>query len=136
MLEPDPEHEETPKSETEAIQLSDLHAKLYVSENGWDAHIWTGSANATTRVSAERRISRRAGRSGKRFGIDALMEPQKGEVRFINLLEEADRFVASEPEESAVEALERRLEEIRESLATALLEAHVSKPTRKRSTSN
>ncbi len=127
MLEPDPETEETPNSETEAIQLSDLHAKLYVSENGWDAHVWTGSANAT-HSGFNRNVEFLVELIGprKRFGIDALMEPEKGEVRFINLLEEAGiRFVASEPEESEVEALERRLDEIRESLATALLEAHV-----------
>ena len=25
----------------------DLHAKLYVADDGWNAHLWTGSANAT-----------------------------------------------------------------------------------------
>ena len=24
-----------------------LHAKLYIADDGWDAHVWTGSANAT-----------------------------------------------------------------------------------------
>ena len=47
MLEGDTEREGSGESEAEAIELSDLHAKLYVSERGWDAHIWTGSANAT-----------------------------------------------------------------------------------------
>jgi hypothetical protein len=28
--------------------LSGLHAKLFVADTGWDAHVWTGSANATS----------------------------------------------------------------------------------------
>jgi hypothetical protein len=31
----------------ESEVLSGLHAKLYVSDRGWDASVWTGSANAT-----------------------------------------------------------------------------------------
>jgi hypothetical protein len=31
-----------------AIQFHGLHAKLFVSDDGWDGHVWTGSANATT----------------------------------------------------------------------------------------
>lgn len=29
------------------IPLVGLHAKLFVADSGWDAHVWTGSANAT-----------------------------------------------------------------------------------------
>jgi hypothetical protein len=29
------------------IPLVGLHAKLYVADSGWDAHVWSGSANAT-----------------------------------------------------------------------------------------
>jgi hypothetical protein len=28
--------------------LSGLHAKLFVADSGWDSHVWTGSANATS----------------------------------------------------------------------------------------
>lgn len=127
MLEVDSEHEEKPESEAEAIQQSDLHAKLYVSESGWDAHVWTGSANATG-AAFERNVELLVELIGprKRFGIDALMEPQKGEVRFVNLLEDAGRFVASEQEDSAIEALEQRLEQLRGSIANASLEANVT----------
>ncbi len=86
----DSEHDQKPESDTEAVQLSDLHAKLYVSESGWDAHIWTGSANATD-AAFTRNVELLVELVGprKRFGIDALMAPQKGEVRFINLLQDA-----------------------------------------------
>ena len=32
---------------------SGLHAKLYVTDDGWNAHVWTGSANATTAAFSE-----------------------------------------------------------------------------------
>lgn len=124
MLESDTEREGARESDAEAIELSDLHAKVYVSERGWDAHIWTGSANATSAAfggNVEFLVELTGPR--KRFGIDALMEPQKGEVRFVNLLTDAGEFVAKEPTDSAIEALEQRLEEIRESIASTPLEA-------------
>jgi len=31
----------------ERLPLSGLHAKLWVADDGWDAHLWIGSANAT-----------------------------------------------------------------------------------------
>ena len=129
MLEADAEHEEKPESEAEAVQLSDLHAKLYVSESGWDAHIWTGSANATD-AAFRRNVELLVELIGprKRFGIDALMEPQKGEVRFVNLLEDAARFVASEQKDSAIEALEQKLEQLRVSIAGASLGGQCNGP--------
>ena len=129
-IEVDPEQEETPDSEAEAIQQSDLHTKLYVSESGWDAHLWTGSANATD-AAFHRNVEMLVELVGprKRFGIDALMEPAKGELRFVNLLEEAGRLVASEQADPDVEALERRLEVLRASIASASMEAHVSSAT-------
>jgi len=123
----DSENEGKPDSDAEAIQLSDLHAKLYVSESGWDAHLWTGSANATN-AAFERNVEFLVELMGprKRFGIDALMEQQKGEVRFVNLLEDAGRIVASEPGESALEALEKKLEELRAAIASADFAANVT----------
>jgi hypothetical protein len=127
MLEVDPEQEEKTDSEVEAIEQSDLHAKLYVSESGWDAHVWTGSANATD-AAFEGNVEFLVELIGprKRFGIDALMETQKGEVRFVNLLEDASRSVASEQQESVIKALEQRLEQARGSIANAALQANVS----------
>lgn len=46
---------EREEDDLEAVEGSDtqsvpagLHAKLYVVDDGWDAHVWTGSANATS----------------------------------------------------------------------------------------
>jgi phosphatidylserine/phosphatidylglycerophosphate/cardiolipin synthase-like enzyme len=33
---------------TPSVQLHGLHAKLFVSDDGWYSHVWTGSPNATT----------------------------------------------------------------------------------------
>jgi hypothetical protein len=130
-IEGDAEHEPRPESEAEAIEQSDLHAKLYISENGWDAHIWTGSANATD-AAFTRNVELLVELVGprKRFGIDALMEPQKGELRFINLLQDAGTLVAQDPKDAEIEALNERLEKLRECIAATSLEARVtSMPT-------
>jgi hypothetical protein len=86
IIESDTESEESDKSENEAFMQADLHAKLYVSESGWDAHVWTGSANATD-AAFKRNVEFLIELIGpkKKFGIDAMMEAQKGEIRFIIL---------------------------------------------------
>ena len=60
--------------EPEASQLAGLHAKLYIQDDGWNARIWTGSANATEAAfgrNVEFLVELR-GRK-KRCGIDALL---------------------------------------------------------------
>jgi len=127
IVEVDSEHEEKPESEVEAIEQSDLHAKMYVTENGWDAHIWTGSANATE-AAFTRNVEFLVELIGprKRFGIGALMEPEKGEVRFINLLEDVERLVATEKTDSEIEGLEAKLEALRELIASVPIQATVT----------
>ncbi|MEJ7787546.1 MAG: phospholipase D family protein, partial [Solirubrobacteraceae bacterium] len=43
--EPEPPLEQSAGDER---ALTGLHAKLYIADAGWDSHVWTGSANATT----------------------------------------------------------------------------------------
>lgn len=127
QIEVDPDSDEKPEGDVEAVQQSDLHAKLYVSENGWDAHVWTGSANATTAAfngNVEFLVELIGPR--KRYGIDALMQPEKGEIRFVNLLQEAEQLVACEPVDSTIESLERRLDDLRAVIASAVLEANIA----------
>lgn len=45
--EPSADMESANGESADAIPLVGLHAKLYVADAGWNAHIWTGSANAT-----------------------------------------------------------------------------------------
>ena len=78
----DQEGTETPSGEEEAptatseweAALTGLHAKLYVMDDGWDARIWTGSANATE-AAFERNVEFLVELVGKKSfcGIDAML---------------------------------------------------------------
>jgi hypothetical protein len=58
-----------------ALQLHGLHAKLFVWDDGWDAHVYTGSANATT-AAFDRNIEFMVRLTGKksRCGVAALLD--------------------------------------------------------------
>ncbi|MFO1228066.1 phospholipase D family protein [Roseateles sp.] len=58
----------------EGAPLSGLHAKLWVADDGWDAHLWVGSANATE-AAFTRNVEFLLQLSGARskMGIDALL---------------------------------------------------------------
>lgn len=60
---------------TPAIQLHGLHAKLFVSDDGWNSHVWTGSANATV-AAFERNVEFMVHLIGKRSscGIDRFVK--------------------------------------------------------------
>ena len=110
----------------DAIAQGDLHAKLYVTELGTEAHVWTGSANATSAAfdkSVEFLVEFTGHR--KRFGIDVLMTPEKGEVRLINLVKDVSNtgVVAETVLDPDVETLERLLEGVRCALRDASLQA-------------
>lgn len=116
-------------SMADAIAREDLHAKLYVSESGTEARVWTGSLNATEsglNRSVEFLVELVGHR--KHLGVDTLMTAEPKEVRFINLLKDVtnETLVGAGETNAALEALERKLEMYRGSLVDAFLEAHVS----------
>lgn len=115
-----------PDSLADAIQQAQLHAKVYVSEVGADAHVWAGSANATdsgfgrnVEMLVEMVWHRRL------LGIDTLMKPEPDQLRFVNLLVDADDLVAKAPISDEERELERAFEAARATLAGARLEARV-----------
>jgi hypothetical protein len=60
--------------------LVGLHAKLYVADDGWNAHVWTGSANATS-AGFDRNVELLVELIGKRSlcGVEAILgEPASG----------------------------------------------------------
>lgn len=64
------------------LPLVGLHAKLYVAETGWEASLWTGSANATRAAfnrNVEFLVELRAKRS--RCGIDVLLGQPSGDAK-------------------------------------------------------
>ncbi len=114
----------------DAIAQGDLHAKLYVTELGAEAHIFTGSVNATD-AALNRNVEFMVELIGprKQFGIDTLMAPEKDQVRLINLIRDVTEgdVVAGEPVNEALETLERRLDACRTALVEARLKATVTK---------
>lgn len=114
------------ESMADAIALGDLHAKLYVTEHGAEAHVWTGSLNATD-AALKRNVEFLVELVGhrKHLGIDTLMTAEKDSIRLINLVRDVtdEDVVAGQPEDEEVETLERRFDALRLALVDAQLEA-------------
>lgn len=99
--------------------LRGLHAKLYVADDGWNARIWTGSANATISAfegNVEFLVELEAQKSA--MGVDAFLDKIKGSTSFMDLLEQYT------PPESAIgdpelEALELEIDQLRMPIASA-----------------
>ena len=94
-----------------------LHAKCYVADDGYSAHIWTGSANATNAAfGGNVELLVRLTGSKSRFGIDALLSPLDQDVGFANLL--TPYRPASEVELDPIdEQLDELLEQARSAIA-------------------
>lgn len=127
---PDATPEEEDPSEEEPApdeDLSGLHAKLYVVDDGWNARLWTGSANATG-AAFHRNVELLVELVGKKsaLGIDAVLggaEASGGSLR--DLLQPYGRDgEARQPTER--EEMERQLDKLRHELAGARLAAIVT----------
>jgi hypothetical protein len=119
--------EAAPTQENEAIELADLHAKLYVTEIGAEAHVWTGSANATV-AAFEGNVEFLVELTGPRkySGLDSMMQAEKGELRFVDLLDPADDIVARAPVSPESKALEKKLDDVRNAIVSSGLVIDVS----------
>lgn len=116
-----------PVTEDEAGEtLTGLHAKLYVADAGWDARIWTGSANAT-RAAFSGNVEFLVELAGKKSfcGIDRVLGASDGSTGFKALLQCFEP--ASEPaERDEVRAkLENRADEAKRDLVDSSLRATV-----------
>lgn len=117
-------------------QLSGLHAKLFVADDGWNAHVWTGSANATT-AAFDKNVEflvRLYGKK-KRCGVDTLLdlnasreesEEKDRSVRFADMLLKYARSTAPITD-SAAKTIEKALDEARLAIAAAGLRVHISR---------
>lgn len=106
-------------AERAGCSLRGLHAKLYLAERGSNAHLWTGSANATGAAfggNVEFLVELRGHRS--RCGLTALLGDASG-ITFETLLEPYQRALEEPVEPSALEKLEHRLDALRHALAQA-----------------
>lgn len=105
--------------------LSGLHAKLFIAETGWDAHVWTGSANATSNA-FEMNVEFLVELVGKRsrVGIKRFMgekegddDKKKGNTTFRDLLFEYKSQEGPVKEDERKKRLERKLETITKQIA-------------------
>ncbi len=113
--------------------LTGLHAKLYVADCGKDAHVFTGSANATHAAfssNVEFLVELRGPR--KRFGVQTLVRPEetraeKGPqaIHFDNLLERYQRSPQTEDPDPDLQKAEQRADQIRRQIARAGLAIRV-----------
>lgn len=102
-------------AEAAGTTLRGLHAKLFVFETGWEAHVFTGSANATNAafVGNVEFLTELIGKRS-RCGVDAILEGRGG-TGFGTLLEPYGPSIA--PAEEAESALALRLDELRRAIA-------------------
>ena len=111
-------------AERAGCSLRGLHAKLYLAERGWNASVWTGSANATAAAFGGN-VEFLVELSGRRSscGLTALLGDSG--VTFESLLEPYRRTQVEPIEKSAQELLEERLDALRHSLAATRFMATV-----------
>lgn len=109
--------------------LTGLHAKIFVFDQGWEATVWTGSANATasalkkTKAGTERNVEFLVGLMGRRSecGVDAILGPRDGSTTLSDLIADfprPEKPAPPEPENAA-------LDEARNAIARADLRVAV-----------
>ncbi len=102
--------------------LQGLHAKLFVGDAGWNARLWTGSANATN-AAFSRNVEFMVELTGKKSfcGVDAIMTQVKGETRFCDLLREYNAPEQTPPLDKSKQEAEHLAGAARMAIATAPL---------------
>jgi hypothetical protein len=110
--------------------LRGLHAKLYVADCGWEARVWTGSANATEAAfsaNVEFLIELRGRRAD--IGIDVLLQEElpKGQqdrrVRFCDMLVPYREPEVEQKPDEVEKKLERLIDQVRRQLVDARMVA-------------
>lgn len=122
---PDDDGGAEPEKET-GNSLSGLHAKLFLADAGWNANVWTGSANATN-AAFKNNVEFLVQLTGKksRWGINTLT-PQTGErTGFMKLLQEYSPNPDSTPVDLEMKALEDTATDVRRSLAAIGISVNV-----------
>ena len=121
--------EAEPEAPPGAIPTSGLHAKLYIAEHGWDASVFTGSANATSAAfggNVEFLVELVGKKS--RVGIDAFLEKTDGGLSFADLLQPFTPGAAAAEVDAAQKRVDDLAESVRPDVSNLVLTAHVSQP--------
>jgi len=107
-------------------QLQGLHAKLYISDDGWNGRVWTGSANATASAfGGNVEFMVELGGKKSEVGVDAFLSKVKGVASFADLLEPY-ASPESMDTDAQLEALKKELDALRLPLADAAWTVSVS----------
>ena len=120
---------ETEDADADLAPLGGLHAKVYVIDDGWDARVIVGSANATNAALADpsRNVEFMVELVGRKsvFGIEKLLDPDGDgdEGAFPSLIEPFDKSQAGTVEEDAGE---RALAFLLDAAAAVLAKADLS----------
>jgi len=118
--------DESPPEADDEPPLVGLHAKLYVADQGWNASLWTGSANAT-RAAFNRNVEFLVELKGKRSkcGVEAILgeSEQQGPRRAESLRDLLQPYQSSDPID-ATELAEAKFEREVDRLAVALAAAN------------
>jgi hypothetical protein len=123
------EHEEIDREQSSSNHYG-LHAKLFVADNGWDAHVWMGSANATVHA-FEKNVEFLVELQGKksRCGIDKVLGRLEDKNSLLRLLREFAKddvgIVTNENQEKL--QLEKQLERVRRLIASSNFYVEVKK---------
>lgn len=104
-------------------ELRGLHAKVYVADDGWNARIWTGSANATE-AAFERNVEFLVELAGRKSacGVESLLGDgdEAGLRSLLTPFEPMDEPVPVEEDN-----LDRELDRVARAVAAASMRAHV-----------
>lgn len=109
------------------VPLSGLHAKLFIAERGWNASVFTGSANATSSAfggNVEFLVELVGKKS--RVGIEAFLRNAGGSPSFADLLQPYTPSADGDEPDPAQRALEERVERVRRMIAGTRFTAHVT----------
>lgn len=115
--------EQEEEVETVEDDLSGLHAKLYILEEGWEARMWTGSANATNAAFSGANMEFLVELQGKRskVGIDTFLGDDEEQDAFSSMLSPYRRSDHLEELDLVGQQLEKVLNEGRTAVTKAEL---------------
>jgi hypothetical protein len=119
--------------EAEGEDLSGLHAKCYVMDDGWRSHVWTGSANATE-AAFRQNIEFLVEFGGQRsqVGVRSLLEVENGKTGFRDLLVPFTPSAERPVSDPILETLKKRVEEVRAGLVGSAIVGRVTPGTEDR----
>jgi hypothetical protein len=105
---------EEEKDELITSNQDGLHAKVYVTDVGWDSHVWVGSANATVH-GFHKNVEFLVELEGKRSecGVEVMLGKAEQRNSLRRLLQEYPR---PEPNKEAAESEHRKLEKVVDSI--------------------